>query len=184
MQNINQTEFREAAPDSPLLAVHADHEYHYPMQLDQTQLQRFIPHRAPMLFAHSVTVLAQNHFLGKAVWQADSFVFQGHFPGQPLVPGVMIIEAAAQIAGVGVLAGDPVARPKSATRVGLLAGVRKCFFKRPVTPGQVLTFDLHSRQMAEDLANISGEVTSANEIVATLEFAFVQASITSVTDRL
>jgi 3-hydroxyacyl-[acyl-carrier-protein] dehydratase len=184
MKNLDRAEDRNTEINSPLLVVHADHEYHYPMQLDQTQLQRFIPHRAPMLFAQSVTVLAQNHFLGKAVWQADSFVFLGHFPGQPLVPGVMIIEAAAQIAGVGVLAGDPIARPKSATRVGLLAGVRKCFFKRPVTPGQVLIFDLHSRQMAEDLANISGEVTCENETVATLEFAFVQASITSVIERL
>ncbi len=181
-----QTEY-EVIPRTnggPTLVVHSGLEYHYPIQLDVQAIQQFIPHRAPMLFAQAVTVHTHNHFSGQAVWLSDSFVFQGHFEGQPLVPGVMIIEAAAQIAGVGLLAGDPVAKPKNHSQVGLLAGVRKCFFKRPVPPGLVLEFNLRARQMGEGLANISGDVTCAQGLVATLEFAFVQTHIDKVIERL
>jgi 3-hydroxyacyl-[acyl-carrier-protein] dehydratase len=185
-KSIHQSE-NEVLPRThggPTLVVHSNLEYQYPIHLDVAAIEQFIPHRSPMRFAHQVTVLAHNHFHGQAFWLEDSFVFQGHFDGQPLVPGVMIIEAAAQIAGVGLLAGDPVAKPKNHSQVGLLAGVRKCYFKRPVSPGLILNFDLRARQMGDSLANISGEVSCEQGLVATLEFAFVQTHIDKVKERL
>jgi 3-hydroxyacyl-[acyl-carrier-protein] dehydratase len=156
----------------------------YPMYLDGEAIKQFIPHRDAMLFAKNVTVLDHDHYLGEAVWAANSFVFQGHFPAQPIVPGVIILEAGAQIAGVGLLAGDPVSRASVRGNIGLLAGIRKCFFRRPVPPGLTLTFDLRIRHVVDDVVNVTGEVSCELGNVASLEFVFAQAPVETLAQNL
>jgi 3-hydroxyacyl-[acyl-carrier-protein] dehydratase len=149
----------------------------YPVYLNAEEIQRFIPHRDAMLFAQSVTVLAYNHYQGQVTWGQDSFVFKGHFPGRPIVPGVMIVEAAAQIAGVGARVGDPLVLAAAHTHIGVLASVRKCLFRRPVLPGMTLTFDLHARRISPGVAQIYGEASCEQGSVASLDFVFVQAPV-------
>jgi 3-hydroxyacyl-[acyl-carrier-protein] dehydratase len=159
-------------------------ELRYPIHLDREAIKKFIPHRDAMLFAQNVTVVDHDHYVGEAMWLADSFVFKGHFPAQPIVPGVMIVEAGAQIAGAGLLAGDPKSRAKVGANIGLLAGIRKCFFRRPVPPGLKLTFDLRIRHVAEDVINAAGDVFCEFGPVATLEFVFAQAPINTLAQSL
>ena len=154
------------------------------MHLDAEAIEHFIPHRGEMLFARQITVLAHDHYTGDVAWLEDSFVFRGHFPGRPIVPGVMLVEAAAQIAGAGLRAGDRRARAAAAGMVGLLLAVRKCFFRSPVSPGLVVHFDLQTRQVSGDMVNVTGEATSDRGRVASLEFVIAQAPVEQVMSYL
>jgi 3-hydroxyacyl-[acyl-carrier-protein] dehydratase len=154
--------------------VNSQSEIAYPIQLDLAAIEYYIPHRKPMLFTDSVTVLAHDHYTGTATFLADSFVFQGHFPAQPIVPGVMIIEAGAQVAAAGLRAGDMRARVAASGRVGVLMAIRKCFFRQPVLPGDRLAYEVRTRQIAEEIVNVTANVHCEGTLVATLEFTFGQ----------
>jgi 3-hydroxyacyl-[acyl-carrier-protein] dehydratase len=152
----------------------------YPIYLDANAIESFIPHRKPMRFAESVTILANDHYTGTVCFPSDSFVVQGHFPGHSIVPGVMILEAGAQIAAAGLRAGDVRVLEAGKDRIGVLMAVRKCFFRRPVLPNDRLEYELRSRQISETVINVSGEVNCAGALVATLEFTFGQIEVSSL----
>jgi 3-hydroxyacyl-[acyl-carrier-protein] dehydratase len=157
-------------------------ELAYPMYLDASAIESFIPHRKPMRFAESVTVLAHNHYTGTATFASDSFVLQGHFPDRPIVPGVMIIEAGAQIAAAGLRAGDLRALEAAKGQIGVLMAIRKCFFRRPVLPNNRLNYELRCRQISDSAVNVIGEVHCANDLMANLEFVFGQIDATGSTE--
>ncbi|MER5651351.1 3-hydroxyacyl-ACP dehydratase FabZ [Streptosporangium sp. NPDC002524] len=100
--------------------------------LTHDQIRAVLPHRWPMLMLDQVVKVvpgvkgtATKNVTGTELW------FQGHFPGQAVLPGVVVVEAMAQLAGVVfALAG--------ASEIGYLAGVRSMRFRRPVVPGDQL----------------------------------------------
>ena len=132
-----------------------------------------LPHRGDILFVKSLTVLSHNQYQGRAHWPGDLSILQGHFPGMPIVPGVLLIEAVAQVAGGGMLAGDPYARSMGCNFVGVLAGVRKCSFRRPVLAGEAVTIDATSRQMSTTGATVTGKVSVDGDEVAMIEILLV-----------
>ncbi|MGZ5179244.1 MAG: 3-hydroxyacyl-ACP dehydratase FabZ family protein [Ramlibacter sp.] len=148
-------------------------ELSYPIELGQKEISRVLPHRGEILFVRSLTVLEHDRFQGHALWPDDLPILQGHFPGMPIVPGVFLIEAVAQVAGAGMLVGDPYARSMGAGFVGVLAGVRKCSFKRPVLAGEAVVIDATSRQMSSTGALVTGKVTVHGDEVATVEIFVV-----------
>lgn len=145
----------------------------YPIELDAAGIHALLPHRGEMQLVQSLTVLDHDHFQARACWSADSAVLRGHFPGLPLVPGVMLVELVAQVAGAGMRAGSPVARRLEGEYVGLLAGIRKCSFKRPVRPGEVVEVDLRTRPMSETAAAVSAQLTIGGAEAAQVEILVI-----------
>ena len=86
--------------------------------------------------------------------------FSTHFPRFPVLPGVIIIEAMAQLAGAGLLAGDPYVRSLSGDLLGVLASVRKCVFKHPVLPERDVHYTIQCRQMAPMAVQVAASVSA------------------------
>jgi 3-hydroxyacyl-[acyl-carrier-protein] dehydratase len=138
----------------------------YPIHLDKPAIDAVLPHRGDIAFAESVTVWGPHNFEGVACWSSANANIMGHFPGLPVVPGVLLIEGMAQIAGAGLLTGDPYVRSLSGDLVGVLANVRKCTFKRPVRPDTPVKFVVTCRQMAPLAVQINAQASIEGQEVA------------------
>lgn len=137
----------------------------YPFTLDRAAIQALLPHRGDIFVCERVRVEGPHHFQGVARWPLENSVIQGHFPGLPVVPGVLLIETMAQLAGAGLLAGDPYVRSLAGDLIGVLASVRKCNFKRPVVPQTDVEFRIECRQMAPMAVQVGATVhVNATEV--------------------
>lgn len=104
---------------------------------NRDEISALLPHRGDALFLRDAIVNG-SHVEGTACWTASHPHLLGHFPGLPVVPGVFLIEAAAQLAGVGLAsqAGG------SEFKLGMLAGVKRCLLHQPVQPEEPVYFAL------------------------------------------
>jgi 3-hydroxyacyl-[acyl-carrier-protein] dehydratase len=110
-----------------------------------TELFDYLPHRYPFLLLDRVTEVVKGESIkGYKNITFNEEMFNGHFPGQPIMPGVLILEAMAQISGV--LAFETMGTRPADGRNYLFGGVDKARFRRPVVPGDKL--ELHSRMVA------------------------------------
>ena len=106
---------------------------------DINQIKRLLPHRPPFLLVDKVMHLDSEHVVGfKNVTMNEPF-FVGHFPDEPVMPGVLIVEAMAQCSGIMVLSNVPDPENYS-TYFMKIDGVK---FKRKVVPGDTLQFEIH-----------------------------------------
>jgi 3-hydroxyacyl-[acyl-carrier-protein] dehydratase len=149
----------------------SDSAHVYPIRLDRQEIADLLPHRGDIFVCRSLVIEGPHQYSGVASWPLDNGVIRGHFPGLPLVPGVMLIETMAQLAGAGLLAGDPYVKTLPSESVGVLAAVRNCWFKNPVKPETEVTFSIKCRQMAPLLVQVSSQVSVDALEVARLEVA-------------
>ena len=134
-------------------------------------IESIIPHRDPFLLIDEVLELDPGvHVRARSTVRGDAWFLRGHFPGRPIMPGVLMVEALAQTGAVGVLS-----HPDYAGRLAVFAGIDGVRFRRLVQPGDVLDFELTVDRLRETIGRGSGRVSVAGETVleGTLMFGFV-----------
>ncbi len=134
-------------------------------QLDVEAIRRILPHRYPMLLVDRIVELEPDRIVGiKSVTLNEPF-FAGHFPDYPVMPGVLIVEAMAQVAGVLVLKNVPDRESK----VVFLAGIENARFRRPVVPGDQLRIEMKVARRKGSVAKMYGEARVDGVLVAEAE---------------
>lgn len=142
--------------------------------LDAKQIMEIIPHRYPILMVDRILEMEPGkRAVGLKNVSANEPVFQGHYPGQPIFPGVLMIEAMAQTGAVALMT-----LPELAGRVPLFAGIDEAKFKRPVFPGDQLRLEVEIVAMKRGLGIGAGKAFVGDELKceATIKFALVDKS--------
>jgi 3-hydroxyacyl-[acyl-carrier-protein] dehydratase len=130
------------------------------LPLEAADIMRILPHRYPFLLVDRVVELepGTRAVAIKAV-TANEPQFTGHFPGRPIMPGVLMVEALAQTAGIAVLTLD-----EYRGKIGLFAGIDECRFRRMVVPGDTLRLEVTVEKLrgmfgrVKAVATVDGEV--------------------------
>lgn len=157
---------------------------HYPIVLERAQIEAYLPHRGDILFPQRVRVLDADRYEGEVCWQASHPAIAGHFPGCPIVPGVFMIEAAAQIAGVGMLAGNPMARRSKPGSLGVLATVRRCDFRSVVQAGDTVRIEVGGKPMPGGLCQVSARAHVDARLAATIDLILARVPLASLARQL
>ena len=144
-------------------------EYEKQAIMDAEQIMNILPHRPPFLFIDKILSISENSIRGLKFVSPDEPYFKGHFPGRPVMPGVLQIEAMAQVGGVLVLS----TFPDPENYLTFFGRIENAKFKRPVEPGDTLIFELEllspiRRGISHMLARayVNGELTTEAEMKA------------------
>jgi UDP-3-O-[3-hydroxymyristoyl] N-acetylglucosamine deacetylase/3-hydroxyacyl-[acyl-carrier-protein] dehydratase len=138
-----------------------------PPVADIARIMEFLPHRYPMLLVDRIIdFVSGESIVGIKNVTINEPFFQGHYPGHPIMPGVLILEAMAQCGGLLLM--DHVDDPDS--KVVYFMTMDNVKFRRPVTPGDTLVFELHVVQFRRQICRIAGRGLVDGHVVAEAEF--------------
>ena len=137
--------------------------------MNTEEIKKIIPHRYPFLLIDKVVSVepGKNAYGVKNITINEPF-FQGHFPDLPIMPGVLIVEALAQLGAVSLLIME-----ENKGKIVLFAGIDKFRFKKPVYPGDRLDLNVQITKMRGVIGKGKAEAKVDGEIVASGELVFV-----------
>ena len=133
--------------------------------LDVNEIRQVLPHRYPFLLVDRILELDAERIVGIKSVTANEPFFNGHFPDFPVMPGVLIVEAMAQTAGVLVLKSIP----DRDTKLVLLVSIDGAKFRRPVVPGDQLRIEMTVIKRKGSVAKMAGKATVDGLLVAEAE---------------
>lgn len=138
--------------------------------IEAEEIQRILPHRYPFLLVDRIIEIEPpTRAVGIKNVTVNEPFFQGHFPTYPVMPGVLIVEAMAQVGGVAVLAAD-----EYKDKLALFAGIDNVRFKRQVKPGDTLRIEVEVQKIRRGLglgagtATVNGELACKGDIMFAL----------------
>jgi len=146
------------------------------VKVSGTDIEAILPHRAPFLFVDSAEVGADGVIKASHFWRPDEVFFAGHFPGYPVVPGVLLIETLAQAGGVGV---------KLHTGIGgffFLASVNNVKYRRQVRPGDLFEMEILTLRGSDKLIKQSGKGYVGGELAVEAEWLCIAAEAPSIAE--
>ncbi len=130
--------------------------------MDVQEISEILPHRYPMLMVDRILEITDESIVGIKNVTVNEPHFAGHFPGFPVMPGVLIIEAMAQVAGILVATLAPHTRGK----LMFLASIEDAKFRRPVVPGDQLRIEMKIVRLKTTIAKIQGVASVDGQPVA------------------
>ena len=137
------------------------------MELTVNQIMTYLPHRYPFLLVDRVDVLGGDKILARKMVTANEPFFLGHFPGRPIMPGVLILEALAQ---AGALLAAPQVGFDPARDAIFLMSMDKVKFRKPVVPGDALVLEVVPLRKGGAVWRMRGEAKVDDTVVAEAEW--------------
>lgn len=123
---------------------------------NRDQIQEIIPHRFEMLLIDEVEIVSETVAKGKVILNDDCWFFKGHFPNNPVMPGVLQVEAAAQVGAVALLS-----KEENRGKTGYFTGIDKVRFRKMMLPGDELNITVEFIKMKMGIGK--GEVEAVNK---------------------
>jgi len=134
--------------------------------LDVNEIMKIIPHREPFLFVDRVTILEKGkRAVGVKNVTINDYFFRGHFPGRPVMPGVIIVEAMAQVGGVMMLASE-----ENRGKLAFFLSINNVKFRKPVVPGDQLVLEVEAIKVKSKTGQVRGRALVDGKVVAEADF--------------
>ncbi|GIW99300.1 MAG: beta-hydroxyacyl-ACP dehydratase [Pirellulaceae bacterium] len=152
------------------------------MESPTAQIETLLPHRPPMLLIDTIVEQDEGRIVATRTFHRDEFFVQGHFPGHPIVPGVVLCECALQ-AGAA-LVGSLTSPPEATTadkRLPVVTRIDGVKFKQQVHPGQTVVIEARLTERLSDAFFLTGKISLDGKLAARLDFActFVRAEVST-----
>ena len=137
------------------------------MTIDINAIREALPHRYPMLLVDRVLETSEDTIVAIKNVTINEPFFNGHFPQEPVMPGVLILEALAQTGAVAILS-----QPENKGKTVYFGGIDKAKFKRKVVPGDVLTLELEIIKQKGPIGMGTAKATVDGKVAVTAEMTF------------